>query len=253
MLLGAWQGLAATALFNRGNTLVRFFRSGVENAIQPIALSEFTRNRDDPVALKNAYFTAVGLLTGISWPALACFIILSRPMILTLFGPRWVGATELAQILSVGAMIFAATALAHQLHGAVKQTRLLLYRESAMQLPRIAILFATAPISSEAVAWGLVAVIFLASIVTQKVLQNAITFRTLEFFKALHKSALVTIGTALATLAAIEINEYPLRPWQEFFGFGAVAAVAWVCCLWATRHPLYVEAVGLLRRRAARI
>lgn len=251
ILIGSWQGLAVVAFYNRGKSLVSIFRSGVERAILPIALSEFSRSKTDRAGVKTAYFSAIGALTGLSWPSLICLAVLARPLILTLFGPNWEPSILISQVLTLNAIVFAATALSQQAHAALGQTRILLKRETFMAVPRLTVLFLTAPIGAEAVAWGLLAVGCLQFVVNQRLLSRSLDFRFGEFLGAVWKSAAVAV--VAGAVAFVSMTYLPLvdQPWQQLLLHGGVAGIAWLAAMVAVRHPLLGHAVSAARKLSA--
>lgn len=249
ILIGSWQGLAIVAFYNRGKQLVSIFRSGVERAILPIALSEFSRSKDDRAAVKDAYSTAIGALTGLSWPGLVCLAVLARPVILTLFGPNWEQSVVISQVLTLGAIVFAATALSQQAHAAIGETRVLLKREGFMAVPRISVLFLTAPIGAEAVAWGLLGVGVLQFGVNQHLLKRSLGFHLGDFLAAIWKSASVAAGTGLAGYLSLTQLTIVDQPWEQLLLHGSVAGLAWIAMMVIVRHPLLqfgLQALGKL-------
>jgi len=241
LMIGAVQGLAMTAFYNRGNRVVRIFRSGIEQATLPIALSYFVRAEGDRLAIKSAYLRAVGLLTGISWPVLAVFIVLAEQVVLTLFGDQWNDAVRLGQILAVGAIIYAASALSQQVHAALGETALLMKRDAALAVFRIGVLIATVFISTSAVAWGLVGVIAISQFVHLHLLQRSIGLSYAEMGGSVWKSGLVGLACALVALLGLKMLPSGWAAWQLLLVCGAASALTWVLLIGLVRHVLFKE------------
>lgn len=248
LLIGAVQGLAMTAFYNRGNRVVRVFRSGIEQATLPIALSHFARAKGDRSAIKSAYLRAVSLLTGISWPVLAVFIVLAEQVVLTLFGDQWGDAVGLGQILAVGAIIYAASALSQQVHAALRETAILMKRDAVLAIFRIAVLVGTVFISTSAVAWGLVGVIAVSQIVHLHLLRRSVGLNFAEMGSSVWKSGLV--GLVCAGVALLSLNMLPsgLAVWQQLLLCGLAAAMAWLVLIGLVRHVLSEEIAVIVRK-----
>jgi O-antigen/teichoic acid export membrane protein len=248
LLIGAVQGLAMTAFYNRGNRVVRTFRSGIEQATLPIALGHFSQAKGDRAAIRAAYMRAVALLTGLSWPVLAVFIILAEPMILMLFGDQWGQAVPLGQILGVGAIIYAASALSQQVHAALGEAALLMKRDAGLAVIRIIVLLVTAFISTAAVAWGLVAVIALSQIVHLHLLRGSIGLTYADTGQTIWKSAFMAAACAAAVAWGYAWAPVHLAHWQVIVMGGAVAAAVWLVTAAIVRHPLLEELQLMLGR-----
>ena len=251
VLIGAFQGLAPAAIYNRGNRIIRIFRSGIEGAILPIALTEFAAAEGDRNRLREKYLVALGALTGLSWPALAAAIVLAGPLILGLFGPNWGEAVHLAQILAVGAIIHAASALSQQVHVSVGEAKLLLKRESYLSALRIALLVITATISVEAVAYGFVAMLAMSFVVNQGLLRRSFAITAGDFLRATWKSAAVALIVGGAAWAALQWRPSQMGDALALMVFGSLSAAVWAIGLFALRHALYAEVVRIVGRRLA--
>lgn len=239
LLIGGFQGLAMAAFYNRGRMVMQLFRSGIEGAVHLVVLRHFSQDQADRAALKRRYLDASAMLTALTWPALAWLIIVAQPLTLTLFGPQWLPTASLLQILSVGALVYAASALSQQLHAAIGETRQILHREVWLQLPYLLLLLAVAPVSAHAVAGASVIAALLGFALHQRLLHKAIGLSIGELGAACRKSAIVAgtvaisgwvadaaIGDALASSAILAI--------QALLG-----ATVWLAALAASRHPLW--------------
>ena len=248
LMIGAVQGLAMTAFYNRGNRLVRIFRSGVEQATLPIALSHFASAKGDRAAIKLAYIRAIGLLTGLSWPILGTFIILAEPMILTLFGEQWGASVELGQILAIGAIFYAASALSQQVHAALGETALLMKRDAVLACFRIAVLVGTAFISTAAVAWGLVVVIAISQVIHVELLRRSIALTYAELGEELWKSAVVGLVCSLGAFAALNGLPSEFVAWQIILVSGVMVTAIWFASIALVKHALFDEISAILAK-----
>ena len=249
VLIGSFQGVAAAALYNRGNRIIRTFRSGIESAVLPIALTEFSAAREDRSLLREKYLLAVGALTGLSWPMLVAAIVLAGPLVLGLFGPEWGEAVYLAQILSIGAIIHAASALSQQLHGSAGEAALLLKRETYLSAFRIFLLMVTARISTAAVAYGFVLMLAVSFVVNQGLLRRSFGITAADFVRATWKSAIVSGAVGLAGGFALRWRAATMSDELALLVFGALCAGVWALGLFLVRHLLAEEVTRLVRNK----
>lgn len=251
LLVGSYLGLIAAGFFNRANSLVRAFRSGLESAIFPIAISVFARaNRADKSETRLAYLGAITLLTGISWSALGLFVVLANPLVHAAYGSRWEAIIPVSQVLALSGMVYAATALSQTLLASVGAVDALLKRETFIQIPRLAILFVTTQFDIMTVAWGTVASMVVALVVNQGLIGalTGMSYRNLG--AALYKSAALAILTCTAAgLSLLALEQVTASPILLLAGSVPVAGIAWLVGIFALQHPLRDE----LRKIAGRV
>ncbi|WP_427966484.1 oligosaccharide flippase family protein [Altererythrobacter sp.] len=248
LMIGTFQGLAWTAFFNRANRLVRTLRSGIEQAIHPIVLTGFAGANGDRVAMRRDYLRTIALMTGVVWPALACFAVLADPVILGLFGPQWGKSILLGQILALGGIVHAATALSQQLHAAAGEARLVFRREAGLTLLRFVILGLTVTISTTAVALGLLAMLVVSFFVNQHLLQRSFGMTYGAFARAVWKSAAAALLVALAAHLALGALSGGMSRLAMLGALVPVAGVVWLAALALLRHPLLHEMRQLVAR-----
>ncbi|TNE50388.1 MAG: hypothetical protein EP341_07685 [Sphingomonadales bacterium] len=248
ILIGGFQGLAMTAFFNRGRTVMQFFRSGVEGAIQPIVLSQFTQAAADKPTLLQSYCHATALLTGITWPTLVWLIICAEPLSVALFGPEWAAVAPFAQFLSAGALLYSATAFSQQLHAAIDQTRYLLWRDAILQVTLIAITVVAVQFSAIAVAKGFVIYAALGFMLHQALLKREIGLDLGRLLRATFASLLVAVISGAASLVVLHVLSNDWKPLNLIFLLAVTGAFAWVVALVVTRHPLLAEARTIIAR-----
>ncbi len=250
IMVGRFLGLASAGIYNRATVLVRTLRSGIEGAVVPVAMAAFAKtNRDNRAQLTGDYLNAVSLLTGVTWSALAVFIALAEPLILTVYGPRWSATIPIAQVAAAGGMVFAATAMTPTLLASIGKVDSLFRRNMTVVVPRLAILAVTVQFSLMAVAWGAFASMVIAFLVNESLLRRefGITFRQLA--AALWRSAVVAGTSALCSFGVLAL---PIVAGQSLLIQLAVAlgatGVVWLATLLLVRHALLGELQNLLRR-----
>lgn len=74
--------------------------------INNVSMPAFSRVKHDPDVLKNAMASALRGVTLIVLPMCGMSIVLARPIVLTLYGPKWVTAANVLVILSVYGAVF---------------------------------------------------------------------------------------------------------------------------------------------------
>lgn len=241
LLIGGYQGLAMAALYNRGTAVTRLLRSGVERAVLLIAMTQFAKVGTDLSRLRATYGSGLGMLTSVSWPALAVFVILAEPVVLILFGQEWAGTVPLAQVLGLAAIVQGATALSHQVHASLGNTARIMRRESIDQTLYILVVVATAPVSALAVVYGMLAMSFVSFALHFTLLRREIALGPRDYLAFVWRSAVVTASSIAGVFIAVSAMDGE----PQTFGGLALAALAaasgWVVGALLVRSPLIGE------------
>jgi O-antigen/teichoic acid export membrane protein len=114
-ILGKVQGIAAAGYYSRANGLVAMFSRLVTDAINPVAVSLFSRESRLGQDVGASFTRACAYVTALSWSFCAALICLAHPAIRLLYGPQWdhsVGLTRwLALAMALAAPIPLCTAV----------------------------------------------------------------------------------------------------------------------------------------------
>jgi len=243
MVTGRLLGLAAAGIYNRGNSLVTMYRTGIEAAISPVAYSTFAREaRKDDGDMRHVFLTSVTHLSGFGWPAFAVLPVLAEPAIRIMFGPQWLESVPVARVLAFAGAIHLVAVLAPVFLIASGKAGLLIKRELLIQVPRLGLIIAAAHFSVVAVAWAIVLTYLLTVVVTQRVLNEVAGITYIHLWKATWTSVPLALSTALpcwglATLAA----DFGGGPAMDLAAGILGAAIGWSAGLFAFNHPNKAE------------
>jgi O-antigen/teichoic acid export membrane protein len=250
ILVGGFLGLTAAGFFNRSSKLVRTLRSGIESSVIPVAMAAFSKlKRDEDRLPKKEFLLGIALLTGVIWPALAVFVAVAEPLILTAYGPRWETTIPLARVLALAAMIDGASAMAPTLLASVGKVDLLFRRNLVILGPRLLILFVTVQIDLTAVVWGEVVTMAIMFAVTQSLLWREFGIAPVDLFRALWRSGVAAGVSALAAFGLLQVPQVASQshPVQTLVAL-AFAGTILLASLFVVRHPLSIEIARLVRR-----
>jgi O-antigen/teichoic acid export membrane protein len=246
LIVGKLLSLAATGLFTRATGLATQLRSLVSGAIGSVLYPALARMKRQGQSLVEPYLRIVACFTAGTWPAMAGVAIGAEPLVLALFGERWLGVVPVLRLIAISEMVFEALPLQMEipiLHGAIRR---LIPRNLLDTVASVGLLVLGGAISLEMaaasrIAYGLIwfgiYVRFGCSLIGLAPLRLVpIYLRSL----AATGAAVVPIG--LAALA-----------WPGFHdcGLAALGALAlagglcWLAALWVLRHPLRDELVHL--------
>ena len=106
--LGKIQGLAALGVYNRATNLNNLLWSNIHMVVGRVMFVDFAQLHRSGESLRERYIATVDVITALLWPAFAGFAVLAGPLILAVYGERWVGAAQPLAILSLASMVLVA-------------------------------------------------------------------------------------------------------------------------------------------------
>jgi O-antigen/teichoic acid export membrane protein len=233
-------------------------RSLVSGAIGSVLYPALARMKRQGQPLAEPYLRIVACFTAGTWPAMAGLAIAAEPLVLALFGERWLGVVPILRLVAISEMVFEALPLQMEipiLHGAIRR---LIPRNLIDTLASVSLLMLGAAVSLEMAA---------ASRIAYALVWFAIYLQFGCSLIDLAPARLLPIyaRSLAATLAAIAPIGLAALLWPGFAtcGLAAMGALAlagglcWLAALWLLRHPLRDELVHLagltgLGRRVSR-
>jgi PST family polysaccharide transporter len=234
------------------------YRVGFSTAVTPasslgpltrVAFPAFVHARDDPALLRTGFVRATqyGALLGVPVPALLA--VLAEPVVLVLYGERWLPAVPVLRVLAPYAVLWVAALVVGDVLKAVGLVRALFWLNAARVGLLVAALLVAAPRGLVAVAVAVLAVAVLT-----RALQLGWASRELGLGARDHVTMFVPAAAALAAMLAVVVPVRaalsPLPPPIDLVlhgtvGLGVYAAVA-LRALGGTR----LRALGALARAA---
>jgi O-antigen/teichoic acid export membrane protein len=241
LVIGRLVNLEGAGVFSRGNGLITLFRTAVTGAIDPVigsSMAVIHRDGGDP---REALLRIFSYLSGVGWPALILLALLARPIILILFGPMWVGAIAVAQILCAGA--------AFSLIGNVCQTYLAstgaVRSNFVIQIISVPIFIASVGAGSlfglEGAAFGAAVAGGVMTLSALETVRQRINLSWGAIIRSMLPSVTMTLLTALPPVALTLIFAEGGRVWATGFIAGGGGALAWIGSVFLLRHPLHHE------------
>lgn len=254
MIIGRAQNMASVALFSRAAGLVEIFNRLVLRAVLPVCLPYFAKSSREDGSLVKGYLTSISYLTAIGWPFVAFLGVIAFAAIRIVYGPQWVVAAPLAQIICAAAAIDLVYHLAKEAllaEGRVKTSNNL---QAGLVAAQVLGLLAVIPFGLPGAAWGFLAATLAGAALSHHVLHGAIGLRFVDVLRSCLPSLYITVLTAapVATWAAIEgITEHNFARFAVVGG--TITAAGWILSIKFLRHPLWSEVVkvGALVRSSA--
>ena len=100
-LVGYGFGSAGLGPYSLASRVVTLFHDGIIGPIQSVAFPAFSKLQSDPPGLERALHKFCELSAFVSLPAFAGIIIVAPELVHCLFGPKWMAAVPILQVLAV--------------------------------------------------------------------------------------------------------------------------------------------------------
>jgi len=249
MLVGRARGAADVGIFSRAGGMVEFFSRLAMRPVMQVCMPYFARANRDGGSVRPAYLTSVSLLTAVGWPFLGVLAVVAFPAIRIVYGPQWLAAVPLAQVLCLACAIELLFMPSREALLACGDAR----RANALQVQIVALqvlgLMAVFPFGLVGACWGLTAAALGGAMMSQRHLGRHIGLRAGELAHACAPSAVLAASTAGPLLIASGV----WAPDESNFAAWAVlgtttAALSWLVALRLLRHPLWGELLALSLR-----
>jgi lipopolysaccharide exporter len=257
VFVGHFLGAAALGLYMLAFTVASWPYGLLGSVISSVGMPAFSRVKHDPDLLKNAMATALRAVTLIVMPMCAIMMALARPLILTLYGPKWAASANVLVVLAVYAAVSMVCILFANIVVAFGRTKIVL----VLQLIWLGTLVPTMALGVHkdgivGAAYAHVAVIFPIVLLSYLLVLKRVTGAR---FTALGKAALpALLASSAAALAARGAASQFNSPLAQLAVGLAVGGVIYVICAGQQAAVVFgqgeaAERVLHLYRAAARL
>jgi len=242
LVVGRLVSLEGAGLFSRGNGLITLFRTALTSAIDPVISSSLAMMHRADQDVREPLLRIFSYLTAVGWPALCVLGLLAHPIIVVVFGPKWIGSVHVAQLLCVGAALSLIGNICQTYlnsTGAVRKNFVI----QAISVPIFISGIAFGALHSlEGAALGAATTGALITFISLQMLKQRIGLGWLAIARSVLPSVAITAITAAPALAVVcLVDVEAVNPWGPSLLSGAGAMVAWLASIQLMRHPLRQE------------
>lgn len=246
LVIGRVRGPTDVGIFSRGYGLVEVFQRLIVNPLLQVCMPYFAQHNREHGSLAPAYTQSVSLLTAVGWPFLGCVAVLAYAGIQIVYGPQWLSAVPLSQVLCLAGGIELLLLLAHEALLADGLARQASVMQAQIIGLRIAGLAMVVPFGLLGACWGLVAAACCGAAVAAWHLRR-VGIHTWPVFRACLPSLIATVVTT-GPMALLEwwipIDNANFVRWAV--AGTAWAVVSWMVCMRQMRHHIWGEFVSIV-------
>lgn len=224
VFIGKLFSAADLGYYSRAQSTQQLPTNLLTRVLNRVAVPAFAQTAHDPTRLAAALAKSSRLLMFVNLPAMVGLALVARPLVEVLFGPRWLPAAPLLQILALGGALWPMHVLNLSALVAQGHSRLLLYIELPKKLVGVLALVITSRWGLEAIAWGQVATAGVAFFVNSHFSQRLLGFGALAQLRAISCTVLATLVMAAVVLIVDALAKMsPLSQLLILFVAGATA------------------------------
>lgn len=241
LVLGRILSFETVAFFHRALMLSqlpgKLILTGVENMMLPV----LNQSKGSAAGLKNAFLRSIECVTGVYWPTLIVAAILAEPLVSLLYGPAFLPAVPLFQIMAFAAMFSFIGKLDTALLVATGGLGDLL-RRGLIGFPLSALISTvSAFIGALALAWSYWLTYPLQLLTSLYFIRRHIAFSWRDIGAATSVSAVAAAASAIGPAAFAFAFDGGGWSRAALVSAGITAIAGWLVVLWLMRHPLFVE------------
>jgi O-antigen/teichoic acid export membrane protein len=252
LVVGRVGGLADAGMFSRAHGMVEMFNQLVVRAVQPVCLPYLAEGARRDGSVVPSLLRAMTLLTGVGWPCLALLALAAFPAIRLIYGPQWVEAVPIAQVLCLAAAIELAHRFANQTLFSIGKAREAHRLQMLVQGLRVAGVLAVVPYGLPGAAGGLALAAIGGLWASQRALARHAGLRLAATWSALAPSLVLTILSTLPVALLVGLVPPGESNWLAIgSAAAALSAASWTLCAWYLGHPVWDEARRAVRTAAA--
>lgn len=105
LVIGKFYNSKSLGYFNRMQTVVYYTTTNFMYAIELVFFPLLCKRKEDRLEIFNSYEKLMRVSTLLTFPILVCLIVLGRPIIILVLTEKWVGGTNVLQLLSTAFLL----------------------------------------------------------------------------------------------------------------------------------------------------
>lgn len=255
-LLGRLLGLSALGLYSRASSLNNLLWDNIHIVVGRILFVDFAEQRRLGLPLRDHYLRAVEIITSVLWPAFAGLATLAGPLILTVYGPKWVEAARPLAMLSLSAVVLVAITMTWEVFVVCEKTgeqaRIEFVRASVF----LVLFLGGCAISLTAAAATTIASAVFAVVLYRPYLNRMTNTNIADLLPIYLRSLALTVLAVGPAFGLMVYYGWSARtPLACVLAAVVVGVVAWLTGLKLLHHPIFAEITrtfGKIRSKARR-
>ena len=256
LAVGKIMGFNAVAIASRAQGLMNLFHRDFMNAVRNVAFPAFSQVYRDGGSVEEKYMATLNNVTAVAWTFYGFAALFPLEVLRLMFGPQWDQSAPLVPVFCLAGAVSVLNTMIPTAMLAVGHPKTVASGEMLMQpvkaVSLCVLVFYFRDLYVFAVGFMLIAALSVPFWYTLK--QRALP----TDFRALARNTLRNLFVAGVSLAPAFAVTSLMRPSGQalhtplFLACMGATALAWLAMLWALKHTLYAEFMGMTARFRAK-
>jgi PST family polysaccharide transporter len=248
-LIGKFVGAAGLGIYSRSYNLMLLPIQQISTVTALVMFPALARIQSDKERVKRAYLRAVGVIALLSFPVMTGMFVVAKPFIVTLYGPHWVAAVPVLQILCVAGLMQPVAATAGWLYQSQGRTDWLFRWGLVASGTMVCSFVIGIHWGVKGVAFAYTGAIYAVLYLTFSIPGRLIGMRVREVFQAMRGAMLSALGMAAIVWAVGRSLPTGWPPSAELAVQFVVGVVAYAALIRIFVFQRYLELRELVRGR----
>jgi len=238
-IIGKILGFSEVGIYSRARGLLRPINNLLTQPFMPAVLPTLASAHREGANVKFIYLRLTSLYVVLVWPAFGLACLGMPDLVRLVLGPNWTQSIQIAQILCIGSIIWAPTALSGDLFIGTGHVKTAFRRELAIQPARVCVIYVAAHYSLSFVAASQIIVHGYSVVITQYLLFRTYGIHWCELVKAVSRSAGVaaaSLGLPFALSLSGALGE--THSIANLLILGTGGGASWIVAVYLFRHPV---------------
>lgn len=249
LILGRLVGLSALGLYGRASNLNGLLWYNIHMVVGRVVLVDLAGQRRQRTSLREGYLRTLEVITALLWPGFAGLAILAGPLILIVYGKKWLAAAPPLTALAVSSIVLVSITMSWEVFVVCHETDRQARFEGIRAGFGVALFTVGCLVSLTAAAVARIGEAIFAITLYRPHIQRMTDTRQSDFLPIYWRSTILTIAACTPALVLMSIYRWsPHIPSALTVGAIAAGLVAWVGTMWLMDHVLFGEVRRLLAK-----
>lgn len=242
IILGRMLGISVLGLYSRATLLANFLFSQLYGTATRVTFAQMSKTYRETGELKDVFLRSFYIITSVMWPLLLTLAILSKPVLVLLYGDRWVGAAIPFSILLVAQAFTLSFGMNWELFVIKDRLAIQTRYEITRSILGLAAFSVGCLFSMTMAAMGRLVDAIIGCILYFPWMGRLSDARSGEIVAIYVRSGALAIVTVLPPLVLMLLTGWSAHPHVSWLAATVAAStVAWTAMLWILSHPLLEE------------
>ena len=242
LIIGKMGTPTMVAYYSRGLGLINYIHTTLEMGIMQVALPYFTDSKKNGMSIEDAYLKSTALINGLLLPAFVVASVISKTLVLFVFGDQWTESAGLVATLCFWAFFNNIHPLVSTLLIAEDKEKHMFIVNLIFTIITVITIFIAFPSGLNAIAQAMIAVSFVYFITINVVLTVYMKFSTLKFMRSQIKNFILCLGCYAIATGITKIDLFiEATTLIQMLVFLLLMGITWISIIFMIKHPLQQE------------